>query len=274
MIIKENYHQLIVGDVPLGFVTDIPFHDTPPEYFFDPTDTKPEVFLFMMRRDRPGLGFVDYPNKLWLGMDEDGIEKYRFQGFYLRMLGALLAGAHSKELNAVHGGGCYIAPIEKGVLFLGPGESGKTTITRIFDDRPDRAWDQSKRFDMGRTLDDDVLFIDNYLMYTVGKVSGMTYQDDKGKTIDFRPAATTMETLDGIFYLDRSLKAGKFQQMPGEISRDLLAFDSLPPEILKPILDLPPYQAKAPVFRLGTDGDVRDTIQTIEKAFYSVGMSR
>jgi len=270
---EETRFNLLVGDVPIDLVSDIPFTDFKPDKYFPSTDEKGRTQMVFMRYEKPNLGFIEIPHTLVLEMDTFGIEVAKFQSYYLRLLLPYLASLNSKNYSFVHGCGMVMGVRDtfRCPLFIGPQGSGKSAIQEMFDPlQKDADGEYTASHFPNSTLDDDIILLDTTSMYAPGRYSGRTAKIDGKKEIIWLENRITHLPLEAIFLLDKNLPGGKVKGQKTRIPRAVLASDTLPQWVVRPYWDLAPYEAPCPVYRLGTDGNLKGTKKAIEEILFSL----
>jgi hypothetical protein len=79
------------------------------------------------------------------------------------------------------------------------------------------------------------------------------------------PAGVKEARLSLVIILDKKEEGGKFWDIDNSIPRRFAVLDDLPPILKNAYMHLPPIRVDAPIFRLGTRGKLKQTVEVLEK---------
>ncbi|MEI7730190.1 MAG: hypothetical protein WCO56_11500 [Verrucomicrobiota bacterium] len=187
--------------------------------------------------------------------DEDFLNIRHYRGkagsHIIRQLACYLAAFHTRKFDLVHGTGLLVNPeSRKGVLLIGPGHCGKSTLSR----------------ELGEIImDDDIMLINEDTMQVAGKMGFVTYKHPVHgrKFLTPLPSGEKEARLTMVFILDKKEQGGKYADVDNRIPRRFAVPEDLPPLLKKAYLKLNPIKVDAPIFRLGTRGRLPQTVEVL-----------
>ena len=214
----------------------------PYEYFEQGADSYLGVNLMYGKRRR---AYVDE--------DFNQITHYRGRAgsHIIRQLVCYLASYHTRSFEIVHGTGLLVdSETHKGILLVGRQHSGKSTLSRH----------------LGYTImDDDIMLVTPDTLRVTGKMGFATYRQPASgrKYLTPLPEGQKEARLALVLVLDKREQGGKCWDIDNTIPRRFTVLDDLPPILQKAYLELPPIRVHAPIFRLGTRGKLKQTVDTL-----------
>ena len=214
----------------------------PYDYFDQGADSYLSVTLTYGKRRR---AYVDE--------DFNRITHYRGRAgsHIIRQLVCYLASYHTRSFEIVHGTGLLVkSHLKKGILLVGRGHSGKSTLSRH----------------LGYTImDDDIMLMTRDTMRVTGKMGFATYRQPATgrKYLTPLPEGEKEAKLSLVLILDKREQGGKFWDIDNTIPRRFTVLDDLPPILMDAYLKLPPIRVDAPIFRLGTRGKLPQTVDAL-----------
>lgn len=190
-------------------------------------------------------------------MDDDQTRITHYRGkagsHIIRQLVCFLASHYSRNFDIVHGTGLLVdSNKNKGILLVGRQHCGKSTLSRSL---------------METIMDDDLMLVSGDTMSVAGKMGFVTFKHPEHgrKLLTPLPAGVKEARLSLVIILDKKEEGGKFWDIDNSIPRRFAVLDDLPPILKNAYMHLPPIRVDAPIFRLGTRGKLKQTVEVLEK---------
>lgn len=184
--------------------------------------------------------------------DEDFFHLVHYRGkagsHIIRQLVCYLAAFHSRAFDIVHGTGLLVDSRKNlGVLIVGTAHCGKSTLSAHLGDI---------------IMDDDIMLVSRDKMRVAGKMGFVSYKHPESgrKYLTPLPNGVKEAQVDLVFVLDKKQAGGTVMDVDNTIPRKFAALNDLPPLLLRAYLRMPPIRVNAPIYRLGTRGKLKRTL--------------
>jgi len=260
---RENVQ---IADQTVMIVSNLDFLDINPGDYFSASSKEHDAVLAILHGDCKSAMLEMATKRMYITLDDQAIQE-REHMCVMRMAAAYLTDLLSDKYDSVHGCGMVVCQNERpyGLLFVGRSGSHKSHLRRQFDDYPHLAgghviWERAGN---NTTLDDDIMLVDGKDMHLVGTTNSVWVKKQGRNYIYYRNDGLTKATIDQVFLLDRQKPAGYIRETQREIPRSIAVFDQI--EDNSCYIKKEPIKVSAPVYNLGTNGDLAEAKRAIEE---------